>query len=219
MDLPVCIGCGRTFAAQKSLSAHAARCTKNKSLKLADSVQRNSKKRRELEKTHGKKSKRARSERAEVIQVGIDVEEQLDYGGMDVDHDIVEQVSYDNDSIKTSLTTLNLLRSRISRDHRISHAHPHLPQLLRSVPDVQYACLGTSSTTSLDQPRTSHICLPLTGSNEGVFCTQQMNLIIFQHHLHPQHLLSQKTPALRSSLSRLNPTPWVFIACTQHVPL
>jgi hypothetical protein len=90
---------------------------KNKSLKLADSVQCNSKKRRELEKTHGKKSKQAHSEHAEVIQVGIDVKEQLDYGGMDVNHNIVEQVSYDNDSIKTSLTTLNLLRSRISRDH------------------------------------------------------------------------------------------------------
>ncbi|KAG1854121.1 hypothetical protein C8R48DRAFT_776908 [Suillus tomentosus] len=92
MDLPVCIGCGKTFPAQKSLSAHAARCAKNKLLKLADSVQRGSKKKRELEKTHGKKSKRARSERAEAIQVGIDVEEQLDYGGMDVDHDISEQV-------------------------------------------------------------------------------------------------------------------------------
>lgn len=100
MDLPVCIGCGKTFPAQKSLSAHAARCAKNKLLKLADSVQRGSKKKRELEKTHGKKSKRACSERAEVIQVGIDVEEQLDYGGMDVDHDISEQVSYNNESIK-----------------------------------------------------------------------------------------------------------------------
>jgi hypothetical protein len=100
MDLPICIGCGKTFPAQKSLSAHAACCAKNKLLKLADSVQRSSKKKRELEKTHDKKSKRARSERAEVIRVGIDVEEQLDYGGMDVDHDTSEQVSYNNESIK-----------------------------------------------------------------------------------------------------------------------
>ncbi|KAG0692834.1 hypothetical protein DFH29DRAFT_882000 [Suillus ampliporus] len=92
MDLPVYIGCSKKFPAQKSLSAHAACCAKNKSLKLVDSVQRGSKKKHELDKTHGKKSKRAHSERAEVIQVGIDVEEQLDYGGMDVDHDMFEQV-------------------------------------------------------------------------------------------------------------------------------
>jgi hypothetical protein len=211
MDLPVCIGCGKTFPAQKSLSAHAARCAKNKSLTLADPVQRN-KTKCGSDKSHHKKSKRARSEHAEVIQDGIDVNQQMDFRGMDVDHNIFEQVSHNEKSIRTTLTTFNLLRSRMLQDHQISHIHPDLPQSLQSALDMQYACLGASSTTSLDQPPTLHICLPLAGSNEVVFHTK-IDLKLFEHHLHLQPLLlSQRILALHSSLSRPNPMLWVFIA-------
>ncbi|KAG2130820.1 uncharacterized protein EDB93DRAFT_1108267 [Suillus bovinus] len=83
--------CGKTFPAQKSLSAHAARCKKQITETSRFSAAQQQKEMR-VGKDSWQEVQRARSERAEVIQVGIDVEEQLDYGGMDVDHAISEQV-------------------------------------------------------------------------------------------------------------------------------
>ncbi|KAJ8589519.1 hypothetical protein M405DRAFT_205625 [Rhizopogon salebrosus TDB-379] len=49
MDDPTCIGCGEKYNTQKQLSAHAARCSKNKSLTLDDVFSKLERKSREQE--------------------------------------------------------------------------------------------------------------------------------------------------------------------------
>lgn len=93
MDLP-CLACGRTFSAQKKLSAHVSQCSRKQALKLTDPLY-HTKKKRKPDKASGKKSKRARSDRRELIQLGTDNEGLQDYMDMDMGADAIdfEQVS------------------------------------------------------------------------------------------------------------------------------
>ncbi|KAG2119321.1 hypothetical protein DEU56DRAFT_918678 [Suillus clintonianus] len=69
-----CLGCGKPFPTQKQLSAHSSRCSKNNALSLTSSAF--DKKRRKSNKA-GKRSKRTRIEREELVEQGL--EAGLDY--------------------------------------------------------------------------------------------------------------------------------------------
>lgn len=64
----MCLGCGRQFTSSRQLSAHAAQCGENKSVKLTDSIY-DKKKKRDSDK-HSKKGKRPRVEE-ETIRDGF----------------------------------------------------------------------------------------------------------------------------------------------------
>jgi hypothetical protein len=57
---PTCIGCGEKYNTQKQLSAHAARCSKNKSLTLGDVLSKLERKRKSRARDKLRDSKRAR---------------------------------------------------------------------------------------------------------------------------------------------------------------
>jgi hypothetical protein len=60
MDDPTCVGCGEKYKTQKQLSAHAARCSKNKSLTLGDVLSKLERKRKSRARDKLRDAKRAR---------------------------------------------------------------------------------------------------------------------------------------------------------------
>jgi hypothetical protein len=78
MDDPTCIGCGKKYKTQKQLSAHAARCSKNKSLTLGDVLSKLERKRKSRARDKLRNAKRARLLDEPLEELDIHQENPLD---------------------------------------------------------------------------------------------------------------------------------------------